>query len=191
MKASHTALARSLLLSSALCVAACVPAPDSTPAPSPTPTTQASPPAPAPSAAPPPAPASAIKFEDWIDEPQTPGEWVFDDEPAEAIAIYRDDAWTPLFFMRCEKATKSIELARTSTSTTPLVMQIRTEKMDRALETRPVESPPLTVATLRPGDRLLDAMALTRGRFAVETSGMPALYLPPWAEVTRVIEACR
>ena len=40
-------------------------------------------------------------------------------------------------------------------------------------------------------DPLLDAMAVTRGRFAVETTGLSTLYLPPWAEVTRAIESCR
>jgi len=38
---------------------------------------------------------------------------------------------------------------------------------------------------------LLDAMALARGRFAVEVAGYPALYLPNWAEVARVVEDCR
>ena len=38
---------------------------------------------------------------------------------------------------------------------------------------------------------LLDAMAITRGRFAVEVEGEPGLYVPAWAEVTRVIEDCR
>ncbi|HCY02645.1 MAG TPA: hypothetical protein DHU71_07085, partial [Erythrobacter sp.] len=46
-------------------------------------------------------------------------------------------------------------------------------------------------ATLAANDPLLDAMAVTRGRFAVETPGLSTLYLPPWAEVSRVIEDCR
>ena len=195
MKASYTAPARSIFLSSALCVAACVPAPDSTPAPSPSPAAQASAPAPAPTptptAASSPAPITEVEFEDWINEPRTAGEWVFDDERDEALAVYRTDAMVPLFFMRCEKATKRFGFARPSASSTPLVMQIRTETMDRAFETEPLEDPALATVMLSSSDRLLDAMAVTRGRFAVETSGMPTLYLPPWAEVTRVIEACR
>ncbi len=45
--------------------------------------------------------------------------------------------------------------------------------------------------SLNPRDPLLDAMAITRGRFAVEVEGETPLYLPAWAEVTRVIEDCR
>ena len=44
---------------------------------------------------------------------------------------------------------------------------------------------------LAPDDPLLDAMAITKGRFAVAAPGEPTLYLPAWAEVSRVIEDCR
>ena len=40
-------------------------------------------------------------------------------------------------------------------------------------------------------DPLLDAMAFSKGRFAVEVAGLPTLYLPSWIEVSRVIEDCR
>ena len=45
--------------------------------------------------------------------------------------------------------------------------------------------------TLDARDPLLDAMAFSRGRFAIEVAGQPALYLPSWSEVGRVIEDCR
>ena len=38
---------------------------------------------------------------------------------------------------------------------------------------------------------LLDAMAFSRGRFAIDVNGLPSLYLPAWPEVGRVIEDCR
>jgi hypothetical protein len=40
-------------------------------------------------------------------------------------------------------------------------------------------------------DPLLDAMAFSKGRFAVESAGLATLYVPPYPEVTRVIEDCR
>lgn len=40
-------------------------------------------------------------------------------------------------------------------------------------------------------DPILDAMAITKGRFAIETPGLPTLYIPAWVEVSRVIEDCR
>jgi hypothetical protein len=40
-------------------------------------------------------------------------------------------------------------------------------------------------------DPLLDAMAMSRGRFAVTVAGTPSLVLPSWPEVARVVEDCR
>ncbi|MEO1222155.1 MAG: hypothetical protein AAFY42_12525, partial [Pseudomonadota bacterium] len=49
----------------------------------------------------------------------------------------------------------------------------------------------VVAADLSPSNSLLDAIALSRGRFAIALSGQSTLYPPTWAEVTRVIEDCR
>lgn len=46
-------------------------------------------------------------------------------------------------------------------------------------------------AALPANDPLVDAMGFSRGRFIVETPGMPPLVVPAWAEVLRVAEDCR
>ena len=53
------------------------------------------------------------------------------------------------------------------------------------------ERPQIVAADLEPSDTLLDAMAITKGRFSVEVEGTDTLYLPAWVEVSRVIEDCR
>jgi hypothetical protein len=45
--------------------------------------------------------------------------------------------------------------------------------------------------TLPARDPLLDAIAFSRGRFAVAVPGEPTLYVPSWTEISRVIEDCR
>ena len=47
------------------------------------------------------------------------------------------------------------------------------------------------IAQVGASDALLDAMALSRGRFAVSMPGSPALVLPVGAEVDHVVEDCR
>jgi hypothetical protein len=47
------------------------------------------------------------------------------------------------------------------------------------------------VVVLTARDPLLDAMAFSRGRFALEAAGLETLYLPAWPELSRVIEDCR
>jgi hypothetical protein len=71
-------------------------------------------------------------------------------------------------------------------------MRIRTETAQRLITAQAsADGRPMLIANLPSNDRLLDAMALSRGRFAVETGGMETLYLPAWPEITRVIEDCR
>ena len=71
-------------------------------------------------------------------------------------------------------------------------MIVRTESQTRSLPAVTAKgAPPATETRLSANDRLLDAMALSKGRFAIEVPGTPTLYLPSWAEVTRVIEDCR
>jgi hypothetical protein len=50
---------------------------------------------------------------------------------------------------------------------------------------------PRLVGTIPARDPLLDAMAFSKGRFAVEVTGGAPLYVPAYPEVTRVIEDCR
>ena len=48
-----------------------------------------------------------------------------------------------------------------------------------------------TLAVRAASDTVLDQIAYSRGRFAVEAQGLDTLILPAWAEVGRVIEDCR
>ncbi|MBX7495832.1 hypothetical protein K3172_08180 [Qipengyuania sp. 6B39] len=170
-------------------IAACVPAPDSTPAPGPVATT-----APAPSATPAPTPPPAEA--NWIDRPQTTGTWRI--SGSQAAFVERDSQGgttppsIPLFIMECRN--NAVRLMTQVPRSDSRTMIIRTETASRSLALSPVPGgaqPVFAFADLQPRDPLLDAMALTRGRFAVEVPGGRSLYLPNWAEVTRVIEDCR
>jgi hypothetical protein len=71
-------------------------------------------------------------------------------------------------------------------------MRVMTEFQERALDAVPMRSDPATiVARVSVQDTLLDAMAFSKGRFAIEIAGMRTLYIPSYPEVTRVIEDCR
>lgn len=68
-------------------------------------------------------------------------------------------------------------------------MSITTSAGTRALNAS--ATPRGAVVTLQPRDTVLDAMAFSRGRFAVTMTGQPTLYVPSWTEISRVIEDCR
>ena len=48
-----------------------------------------------------------------------------------------------------------------------------------------------TMAELAASDPLLDAIAFSRGRFAVDVPGTAPVYVPAYPEITRVVEDCR
>ncbi|OYW44254.1 MAG: hypothetical protein B7Z08_12565 [Sphingomonadales bacterium 32-68-7] len=163
-----------------LALSGCVAPPQSPPpAPAPAP---APPPAPTPAPAPPPVPPPFTG--NWMDAPITPGNWRY--TPGAATF---GDAGAPLLALRCDRVRGMITIARTGGAPDPLAMTVRTEFTDRSLQT--VVQGGALVAAVSAGDAILDAMAFSKGRFAVEMPGLPALYVPSWPEVLRVIEDCR
>ena len=185
MKPIYGQFAAALALTFGL--AACIPpAPEPTPAPSPAPVVTPTPaPTPTPAIQPP-------TYKNWIDAPRTAGDWNYLPSGTGSTAEFRAPDNTALFSMSCNRDQRRIAISRAGQSSGTVQMQIRTETADRTLEVSNMPSGVAALgASLAIGDPILDAMALTRGRFAVETAGLPTLYLPAWAEVTRVIEDCR
>lgn len=118
---------------------------------------------------------------------QTPGNWTY----SGGIARYGSPGGT-LFALSCNRTQGTIALVRTGSSATSLPMTVATTSVTQALSVDPAPGgQPQLIATLRAGDPLLDAMAFSRGRFAIEVNGLPTLYLPAWAEIGRAIEDCR
>ncbi|GMN03741.1 hypothetical protein [Erythrobacter sp. MTPC3] len=183
-------------------IAACVPSVTIPPAPTPVPAAAppaaapAPEPAPAPAPAPTPAPAQAVQeqeYENYLDAPQTPGTWTYASDPDVTMAWFGTggNELAADFVIICQLGQRQIGLVRRG-SDQPRVMQVTTETTTRILEASAMpREGAMVVAMLNADDTLLDAMAVTKGRFKLETEGMPTLYLPAWVEVSRVIEDCR
>lgn len=167
---------RSIAMLAALAaLAACAPriVPPAPPPPSPEP--QARPPAPLP----PPPPVQ------WEDSPLSPGDWSYRGQGASSAAVFGPGT-SALFTLRCEPGRRVI-LALAGAGRSPLT--VRTSYGDRSLAAEPRSGE--LVATLPAPDGLLDQIAFSRGRFAVEAEGAGRLVLPAWPETARVIEDCR
>lgn len=171
-------LARLAGLSPVLLAAACVPAPPAQ-APAPAPRHH---PAPPPPATPTPAPSAA----DWRDAPITPGDWQLSSGPSGSTATFAGGQ----FAMRCDPARHLVTLVRAANlAPAARSMTVTTESATRAIPVSAAQGAVQAVLAAR--DPLLDAMAFSRGRFAVSVAGLPPLYVPSWTEVSRVIEDCR
>ena len=178
MKTMTSRLALAATGLAVLTLAACVP-----PAPEPSPSPAATaPPSPQPSAAPP--QVATPTYDNWMDAPRTPGDWRYRPAGGVTIAEYLSPSSDPLFQMTCSGG--RIELAAQASAGN--AMTIRTETQDRTL---PADMREGWVATVLPArDPFLEAMAFSKGRFAVSV-GQRTYYIPAWPEVTRVIEDCR
>jgi hypothetical protein len=185
MKATYLHAAGAIALTFG--IAACVPRAEPPP-PAPPPVAA---PSPTPTPPPPPPVVEQPQYENYLDAPQTPGTWHYADEPSESLAIFGTSIEEPVFIIRCAGGTIGLARPLAAPATQGRAMSITAETTSRRLLAQPVAGRALAAVTLPASDRLLDAIAITKGRFAVEVEGEPTLYLPAWAEVTRVIEDCR
>jgi len=189
MKAIYFRTAGALAVS--FTIAACIPSAEPPPpAPPPPPVVT---PAPAPPPPPPPVVAQPA-YENYLDAPQTPGTWRYIQEPGESLALFGASPDRPQLILRCAAGSRQVGIGRVieGSATMARPMRIQTETTTRVLQAEPVESErTIMVAQLPADDPLLDAMAITKGRFALGLEDAPTLYVPAWVEVSRVIEDCR
>lgn len=169
---------------------ACVPpAPEPTPAPSPAPSPRAS----AQPEAAPPQVATPV-YDNWMDAPATSGDWFYRTGSGETLAIFGTSpapADTRLLVI-CRLPTRRVALAYVGAVSGQAEMRIRTETTDRTLTAAPAGGEQrLALVELAASDPLLDAIAFSKGRFAVNVAGQPPVFAPAWPEITRVIEDCR
>lgn len=177
-----------------LLLASCAPRPAPPPAPPPVPP----PSMPAPPPPPPPPPH-------WQDAPLADGDWHYRQEAGRSLAAFGN-----LFAIRCEPG-RRISLIGAGAAGPSTTVVASGGQPDRRMSLIGGDAiPALTIVTsgghrsltawagpegltaqLAADDPLLDAIAFSRGRFAVQASGAAMFVLPAWPEPARVIEDCR
>ena len=161
-----------------LVLSSCVGAPERTPVPAPRP-------APGPPPAPAAAPASAPL--EWQYRPATPGNWTYRAEGAGSVALFSSPGSAALLTLRCDPAAGRVTFLRAGPA--QAMMTLRTSY--GAVSWPAAAATAGTMAVRAANDMVLDQIAYSRGRFAVEVQGLDPLILPVWGEVGRVIEDCR
>ncbi len=117
-------------------------------------------------------------------------------EGARSVARFGVPSAVPLVVLSCDRNAGQILLARAASGNEipgdHVPMAISTTTGTRAMTSEPaVSEPGWVTAAIRLSDPILDAIAFSRGRFALDMAGLPMLALPSWPEVSRVIEDCR
>ena len=118
------------------------------------------------------------------------GNWTFAQASDGGTATFLNASAIPQLTIRCSRATRRVAIAKPGNGAVPF-LTVWTSTMSRAV---PASFDPATARItiqLPAYDPLLDALAFSRGRLAVYIADKPALVVPAWPEVARVIEDCR
>ena len=128
-----------------------------------------------------PAPTPAPLSDNWIDWPITPGTWTYREDGRGSLALFGEIGKDAVFIIRCDKSRQQLFLSRAGAVGNGATMLLRASAGQASY-------PAISVS---PGDLMMDRIAYSRGRFAVETSGLRSLAIPAWPEFSRVVEDCR
>jgi hypothetical protein len=118
------------------------------------------------------------------------GEWTYAATSGGSEATFHNGSKLPQVTVRCTRATRKVQILKAATSASP-TLWVWTSSQTRSLPATFDSASGRVVAELGAYDPLLDAIASSRGRVGFSASALPALVVPPWAEVAKVIEDCR
>jgi hypothetical protein len=133
------------------------------------------------------APAPAVDY-----SVATPigGDWSYAATADGSETTFVGASLQPQITIRCTRATRRVALAKPASAAAPF-LSIWTSTQSR---NAPASFNPATArltAELGAFDPMLDAIAFSRGRVAFSIGSAPALVVPSWSEISRVIEDCR
>jgi hypothetical protein len=136
------------------------------------------------------AAASPLAAQDFSTAPALAGSWSYAAIAGGSEARFADAQGNPQLWLQCTRATRRLSIAKPASGAAPLI-NVWTSSLTRSV---PASYKPATgrlTIELAAYDPLLDALAMSRGRVAFTVAPQPALVVPPWAELARVIEDCR
>lgn len=118
------------------------------------------------------------------------GEWTYSTTTDGSEATFANSSHAPQVTIRCTRSTRRVSILKAA-SAASLSLWVWTSSQVKSVPATYDAATALVQAELGANDPLLDAIAASRGRIGFSTSGLAALVVPPWAEVSRVIEDCR
>lgn len=170
-----------IALTSAVALASCSSVvPEPTPAPTPTPV-----------AAPKPAPPPVVTG-DWTEWPLAQGDWVYRTDSRGSLALFGAPGDEADVIIRCDRNENRIYISRAGKIANGGQMTLRGSSGLQTYTARDTGGAlPYAAISMAVDDYMLDRIVFSRGRFAVETTGLAPLAIPTWSEFNRVVEDCR
>ena len=118
------------------------------------------------------------------------GDWSYAQVADGSEAVFTNVSKYPQLWVHCSRATRHVTIARAATAPAA-VMNVWTSSVTRTEPSSFNPSSGRLTIDFTNYDPLLDAIATSRGRLGFAIGNAPALVVPAWAEVARVIEDCR
>jgi hypothetical protein len=119
-----------------------------------------------------------------------PGAWTYRAVTGGSEAAFVDGGGGTRMVIACGKVTRLVTLSRVSAAPAT-TMSFWTSSATRELASRFDQPSGRVIAQLSGLDPLLDAIAFSRGHFAISMPGYPPLVLPAGTEIAHVVEDCR
>ena len=136
-------------------------------------------------------PASAqVPAGEFSYSPVTSGSWGYRPVAGGSEAIFVDATGTARMAVACGRVTRLVTLSRISGAPASS-LSFWTSSATRNLGATFDQRSGRVIAQVSANDPLLDALAFSRGRFALSMPGFPALVLPAGPELAHVFEDCR
>ena len=127
---------------------------------------------------------------DFSYSPVNPGSWTYRAVTGGSEAAFVDGTGTTRMVIACGKVTRLVTLSRVSAAPAA-TLSFWTSSASRNLAARFDQPAQRVITQVGAMDPLLDAVAFSRGRFAVSMPGLPALVLPAGTEIAHIVEDCR
>jgi hypothetical protein len=118
------------------------------------------------------------------------GRWTYAPAPGGGEARFVNATGLAQLTLHCTRATRRVRISKPATGAAPFLL-VWTSSQQRNVPASFDPQTNLITIDLPAFDALLDAMMFSRGRLGVAVSGSPALVVPPWPEIARVVEDCR
>jgi hypothetical protein len=118
------------------------------------------------------------------------GSWGYAPLAGGSSARFVDTSGTARLVIQCTMATRQVTIALTSAAPAA-TLSVWTTSLTRVLPARFEPNAMRVAAHVGARDPLLDAIAFSRGRIAVDMPGSVAVVAPAAPEAARVIEDCR
>lgn len=131
--------------------------------------------------------------EAWLDQSMIAGNWTWRREGDLSVARLALPNGELRLILSCDPARRIVTVRHEGFAGAGEPVTITTTSQRRVVTGRTTAQPPyFTDVELAADDPLLDAIAMSRGRFMIETTApLGQLIAPAWPEVSRVIEDCR